>query len=193
MVSQFNVLAHWTAAQVMHQNLDRRILLVEHVLAVAERCFRIRNYFSCFAIISGLRSPPVQQLRHTWARISSAAASSFETLEKVFSSNDNFAVYRKVLDKTDAPCIPFFGVYLRDLAAVDAQEENMLQKDIINFSKYAKMADVVRQIKRFKACPYNFQEVPPQPHYCVLMLAVRIINDRSQSYYRSFKPAHQFP
>lgn len=53
------------------------------------------------------------------------------------------------------------GVYLTDLTFIEDGNPNILkkQKNIINFSKRMKTADVIREIQQYQAVPYNLSVV----------------------------------
>lgn len=74
----------------------------------------------------------------------------------------NFSAYRELLHSINPPLVPFLGVYLTDLTFIDDGNPDQLKDspNLINFSKRAKTADVVRDIQQYQALPYHLTVVP---------------------------------
>lgn len=69
----------------------------------------------------------------------------------------NFANYRKVLLSTNLPCLPYFGIFLRDLTFVDDSLDNTLEDGFANFHKMKKMSSIVQGIILYQSTPFTFQ------------------------------------
>lgn len=91
-------------------------------------------------------------------------------------SAKNFSEYRELLHVINPPCVPFLGkhidlkriywdwlgVYLTDLTFIEDGNPDMIKnsKDLINFSKRIKTAEVIREIQQYQSVSYSFQIVP---------------------------------
>lgn len=101
------------------------------------------------------------------------------------ASTKNFGEYRETLHKSNPPCIPFFGtchcsnledprvgantvigVYLTDLVFIEDGIPSIIKKtNLINFSKRAKTAEVIRDIQQYQNVGYSLQPVPELQDY----------------------------
>ncbi|KAG9121303.1 hypothetical protein FRC07_002781 [Ceratobasidium sp. 392] len=125
------------------------------------RCRSLHNYSSMAALIAGLNSPCVRRLKRTWDGVHTRWTSMLDDLESTLDSGKNFAGYKQRLKQVDAPCVPFFGVYLTVLAFIQSRNKDFLSKEdgIINFGKRQKMAEVIREIQGYQAKQYNLTPV----------------------------------
>jgi son of sevenless-like protein len=64
------------------------------------------------------------------------------------------------------------GVYLSVLTFIQDGNKNMIQGDIINFSKRDKFAEVIREIKHYQSKPYNLTPIPSVQNYIDESLSV---------------------
>lgn len=130
------------------------------------------------AIVSGLNTPPIRRLKRTWEQVNARFMSQLGASESTIDTNKNFNNYRSTLAKISPPCVPFIGrfgfqiyhivlcnriclsgVYLTTLTFINDGAEDKLAGHMINFRKRQKAAEVIRDIKRWQAMPYNFQTV----------------------------------
>jgi regulator of replication initiation timing len=65
-----------------------------------------------------------------------------DNLESKLEISKNFKNYRTIMDNVTPPCIPYLGMYQKDLLFLDDGNPNMIE-NLINFNKRMKMADVI--------------------------------------------------
>ena len=137
----------------------------------------LKNFSSLKAIISGLQSNPVYQLRRAWSYVSRDKLQIFEELARIFSGENNALAQRellvregtarfadtvgendhamqKVLQKHSENSraisygtIPYLGTFLTDLTMIDTAIDNTLPDGLINFDKRRKEFEIIAQIK----------------------------------------------
>ena len=82
-------------------------------------------------------------------------------IRKLMGANRNFTEYRAIIHSINPPCIPFLGIYLQDLTFIEDGNPNYLKKskELINFAKRAKTAEVIREIQQYQSSLYRLKPV----------------------------------
>merc|ERR1712137_1277892 len=60
-----------------------------------------------------------------------------------------------VLQNTNLPCLPYFGIFLRDLTFVDDSLDNTLENGFVNFHKMKRMTSIAQSIIHYQATPFS--------------------------------------
>ncbi|EGG03082.1 uncharacterized protein MELLADRAFT_78647 [Melampsora larici-populina 98AG31] len=133
LIVRFNLTCNWVASElVMTVGLEER------------KCYRQNNFQTLTQIIHGLQTPYITRLKRTWAKLGIWESRMFRDLKEFTSHGANFKSLRLVQDQlvegiesvggptgiTTTPgghdervrvvgCIPFLGLYLRDLTIND--------------------------------------------------------------------------
>jgi RasGEF domain len=85
-----------------------------------------------------------------------------ENLNLLMSSDNNYATLRTKTKRAVAPVIPFLGYYLSSFSAIDTLPKMRTQSTdvkLINFLKYAQIANISRELTQFQTPSYRFQRV----------------------------------
>ncbi|EJF63378.1 ras GEF [Dichomitus squalens] len=155
-----NKIADWVAETILaREDSQRRARIIKHFISVADRCRTLQNFSSMTAIVSGLNRPPIRRLKRTWEQVNAKFLSQLQICESTVDTNKNFNNYRSTLARIAPPCVPFIGVYLTTLTFINDGAGDKLSGDMINFRKRQKAAEVIQDMKRWQAAPYNFQTV----------------------------------
>lgn len=157
MILNSNQITGWVAEAILNQyEIKKRINIIKHFVGVAEHCRKLNNFSTLTAIISGLNSAPIHRLKRTWEMANAKTMTTLEQLNKVMQSTKNFSEYREMIHGVNPPCVPFLGVYLTDLTFIEDGNPNQIKKskNLINFSKRMKTAEVIREIQVYQAVPY---------------------------------------
>lgn len=185
MILNSNQMTGWVTHSILSpQEPRKRVSYIKHWLAIAEKCRQLGNFSSVVAIMAGLNSAPVYRLKRTWEQAPSRTHTILEALNQMINSSKNFAVYRELLHLVDPPCVPFLGVSLTDLTFIEDGNANMLKDstDMINFSKRAKTAEVIREIQQYQSVPYSLETVPELQKFIIQSLTeVRTVDPYERS------------
>ncbi|OGE56594.1 hypothetical protein PENARI_c003G11399 [Penicillium arizonense] len=141
-----------------------------HLVNVATECYNLRNYSAVISILSGLESAPIYRLARTWAMVTQRSCDALRPLQAMVSSAQNYNAYRETLRMTVPPCIPFLGLFLKDLTFIEDGNPSVTQEGLINFHKCTMLASSVHEIRRFQQAPYCLQMVPEIQEYLVTQL-----------------------
>ncbi|KAK1756125.1 ras guanine nucleotide exchange factor domain-containing protein [Echria macrotheca] len=162
-----NQMTNWVAEMILAQtDVRKRVVVIKHFVAVAEKCRQLNNFSTLTSIISALGTAPIARLKRTWDQVPARIQNTLETMRKLMASTKNFGEYREALHVANPPCIPFFGVYLTDLTFIEDGIPSIIKKtNLINFAKRAKTAEVIRDIQQYQNVAYSLQPVPELQDY----------------------------
>ncbi|KAG6841265.1 hypothetical protein C0991_000405 [Blastosporella zonata] len=161
-----NRIADWVAESVLSKEDSRkRAAAVKHLISVADRCRTLNNFSSMIAITSGLNTPPIRRLKRTWDQVNNRSMAQFGACEMTIDSNKNFTKYRQLMASVTPPCVPFIGVFLSTLQFIQDGNPDMLPGGLVNFRKRQKASEVINDIKRWQAQPFNFILLPTVQTY----------------------------
>ncbi|KAL2123342.1 hypothetical protein VTJ04DRAFT_3797 [Mycothermus thermophilus] len=162
-----NQMTNWVAEMILSQtDVRKRVVVIRHFVAVADKCRMLNNFSTLTSIISALGTAPIARLKRTWDQVPQRTSSTLEVMRKLMASTKNFGEYREALHAANPPCIPFFGVYLTDLTFIEDGIPSVIKKtNLINFAKRAKTAEVIRDIQQYQNVAYSLQPVPELQDY----------------------------
>ncbi|KAJ5931376.1 hypothetical protein N7516_005865 [Penicillium verrucosum] len=90
--------------------------------------------------------------------------------EPMISSAHNYQAYRDTLRVAMAPCVPFLGLFLKDLTFIEDGNPATTPEGLINFHKYTMLASTIHEIQRLKEAPYALRPVPELQEYLATQL-----------------------
>ncbi|KAJ1309351.1 hypothetical protein OPQ81_006130 [Rhizoctonia solani] len=131
--ARFNLTANFVASEVVLAHPTQRVVLVNKLIRIAWKLYRMNNFATLCAVITGLTSVWVNAaMRRLWPGVGMWEMRVFKDLKWFTSSTDNFRFMRDQImslthdSRVDAPsdrgseqlvgCIPFLGIYLSELS-----------------------------------------------------------------------------
>ncbi|KAH7354077.1 ras guanine nucleotide exchange factor domain-containing protein [Plectosphaerella cucumerina] len=162
-----NQMTNWVAEMILAQmDVKKRVVVIKHFVAVADKCRSLNNFSTLTSIISALGTAPIARLKRTWDQVPQRTNAVLENMRRLMASTKNFGEYREALHAANPPCIPFFGVYLTDLTFIEDGIPSIIKKtNLINMAKRSKTAEVIRDIQQYQAVGYSLQPVPELQDY----------------------------
>ncbi|KAH8917978.1 ras GEF [Atractiella rhizophila] len=185
---------------VLTINLDERASLIAKFIRLAWKCYTQYNFQSVTQIVHGLQTTPVERLRRTWRRVPKWETAVYRDLKTFTSHLRNFKGLRTTTAKiaeewgplggqssklvasrssnnisakakhTRLGCIPFFGIFLRDLA-INSELPSLL--DPTSPNNPASVDPTTGQICRV-IDPNAFSNLPPLPEGVTLEPLINI-------------------
>lgn len=121
----------------------RRAKLIKKFINVAEWCRKNGNFNTAMEIVSALAKTPVVRLKLTWKELSESVLKKYGPLRELLAPTTNYGTLRKLqtesIQKPNTPTIPYFGILLQDLLAVE-EIETKTKSNLINFKKLRRLA-----------------------------------------------------
>jgi len=137
----------------------KRNTILRHTMNILKKSFEERNFDLVFSVIAALNSSAIVRLSKTWSLLPTKFKDALEYFQNQISHNKNYQKYRHILKTCEKPCIPFFGIILKDITFTEDGNSQYRKETLINISKFRNLAMIVEDYNSFKI-PYNFKEVP---------------------------------
>ncbi|KAJ3171932.1 hypothetical protein HDU87_008182 [Geranomyces variabilis] len=183
-IGHFNFISSWVTTRILAQRkVKTRAQVLGKFMKIAQVLRNSNNYNTLMAVLAGINSGAVLRLRQTRKFLQERQSyRNHQALEKLMSSDRSFALYRQALRMSELPCIPYLGVFLRDLVYIDENKDKR-RDGSINLAKFLLMGDVILMILNFQQVPYD---VIRNPYIATLILSQPIMSEE-QAYERSLE------
>lgn len=162
-IEHFNFISSWVTTQILeHKKAKHRAKVLGKFMKIAQHLRNYNNYNTLMAFIAGINCASIQRMRQTKQILENRTCSrQYKELETLMNSERSFSAYRLALKQSELPCVPYLGVFLRDLLYIDEANKGVKKdengNDVININKYLLMGDIIMMIKNFQLRPYPFQ------------------------------------
>lgn len=168
LVRRFGLVSQWVASEVvMEKRAKQRVVVLKTFIKIAGHLRSLNNLHGVMEIVTGLELCSVHRLSKTWKGLSSRKQALFRSLKELMSPADNYRAFRSNLHSLNPPCIPYIGVFLSDLSAIEAAHPSWVDGGLINFEKCQMLAKTLREIQLYQQEAYSFQTVPMIYNYLV--------------------------
>ena len=161
LIERFNKLSNWVCEEILSYDSSKlRAYVIEKFLGLAVELKNINNFNDCLIIITALNSLQIKSLSKSWRRITFENVKNWKDLNNMCSFAKNYATLRKEIESNkDKPCIPYLGLFLKELAFIDEGIKYIKDKNLINLEKIRKVGKVLENFMHYKKLSYNFKPV----------------------------------
>ncbi|GAA6032824.1 hypothetical protein JCM8097_000814 [Rhodosporidiobolus ruineniae] len=155
-----NYLAAWTSTLILMQSRPKnRARMLEKMLLVAAALREQENFDSLMGVLAGLNSQPVFRLSETFELVAAKLdgdprqlpqrpeqpdgdktrlPKKLRSLNRLMSASKSFAAYRLALANSGSNMLPYLGVHLQDITAVNEVKSD-LRDGKVNWTKFQQM------------------------------------------------------
>lgn len=127
----FDYTLRWVQGEVLGPAFPvDRAVVIRKLVQLAEELKRRHSFNMLVAVISGIGAVTLERLKATWTVVRTQHRSTLVSLDnlRVFiGERKNFSAMRAVLAKNPKPCIPFLGIFRRDLAAMNVARSSSVE------------------------------------------------------------------
>mmetsp|Transcript_24325 Transcript_24325/g.60947 ORF Transcript_24325/g.60947 Transcript_24325/m.60947 type:complete len:840 (-) Transcript_24325:241-2760(-) len=118
-VRRSNKVSFWIASRILsHQGLVARADCIKFWIDFLEECIRLQS-MNLFMVVNGaLNLVSISRLKETWNCLPKSTRATFQNIQSWSSTSHNYRQYRELLATTTSPCVPFMGIFCRDLIYV---------------------------------------------------------------------------
>ncbi|KAF2076004.1 hypothetical protein CYY_002711 [Polysphondylium violaceum] len=161
MIERFNKISTSVSTAILAQpKLKTRVKLICRFIKIAQHFKELNNYHLLTAFMAGIRNSNVVRLRFSWDKVSKRYHHILEDLEKIMSMEGSFKEFRTRMAETIPPCIPYLGVYLKDLTFIEDGNPDTINS-LINWGKKKLIYNIISIIQRCQQIPYDFGPLNP--------------------------------
>ena len=138
---RFNSIACWVCKTILEvKDLKQRSKKLARFIEIANTLMIQKNFASLMAVIAGINKPCLARLKATFNDLPT------RTIKKLN--------YRTQLASVTPPCIPYIGVFLIDLTALEESTPD-LSDNLINFSKRDSISKVIQIIQQYQGSGFS--------------------------------------
>eukprot|EP01132_Coremiostelium_polycephalum_P000405 gene405-512_t len=161
LINRANKISYWVASLILWQeDIADRVKVIEKFILIAKYLREINNFNTLIGIFAGLNTASVNRLKKTFAQLSPNANSSYQSLEKLMSSQSSFKNYRNCYKTVTPPALPYLPVILSDLTFTEDGNPDKIGT-LINFQKRELICRIISEVQAAQQVKYEYPIVEP--------------------------------
>jgi len=152
LLQRVNKISYWFAHMILLQEKTvDRIKILTKIINIASRLASVCNFNGLLGILVGLNIASISRLKHTFSGLSKKYSEELTRLMLYQEPSQSFRFLRNTI-KQSSTLVPYVGIYLSDLVAIDENAEfsyvnNMPQ---INLYKYQLISNSIYDLLRYQ-------------------------------------------
>jgi len=162
MTTNFNDLSAFVATSLLSNLVTQvRVKVYKYWLSVCEALRHFGNFNSALAVWSGLDSSHVRRLPSLKRVVSDRKRTGARVAElsRAFSVASNWAELRLAQRASPGPTIPYVGLLLTDITAVEEGTQTCTHDGLINYGRLTSLAAIVGQLVTNQQSAHYFDRI----------------------------------
>eukprot|EP01113_Clastostelium_recurvatum_P023851 TRINITY_DN2845_c0_g1_i3.p1 TRINITY_DN2845_c0_g1~~TRINITY_DN2845_c0_g1_i3.p1 ORF type:complete len:831 (+),score=173.86 TRINITY_DN2845_c0_g1_i3:194-2494(+) len=174
MITRFNSISFWVSRLLAgEERVKTRGRIMVKILKMAQVLYKLGNFNSLLAVLSGLNHSAIYRLKFTMEEVPSSLSSEIQKYNDLFSSDKGYRNYRAHVHRVNPPLVPYLGVYLTDLTFMEDGNPNIVN-NLINFKKREMIYNVIMEIQQYQNQAFTFA---PQQSLIQYLSDLPIVDD----------------
>jgi len=132
--SYFNQISSWVSTAVLLSYQLKPDRVTSFFIKVCKELYKLHNFHSLLAIISGLTNVSVNRLEDSW-KIDKDLLKVYEMISSKMSPLQNYVMYRAHLAHCRPPYLPCLPVILSDITFIHSGNNDFTENNSINWEK----------------------------------------------------------
>ena len=149
-----------TARVGQESNIKDRRKKLQRLIELNLELKRLNNLHAVAAISAGINTAAIHRMKFT-SQIDKKIRDAEADLETLMAPDYSYKNYRAAIHSINPPCVPFIGVYLRDLVFIEDGNPDNDEKGLINLQKRRLVATVIEEITQYQNEKYSFSMQEP--------------------------------
>jgi len=176
-MNRINSLSRWTASFILiHPQPSVRCEILKKFLLVATELQKLNNYNSLGGIIVGINLSAISRLKQTKGLLGKKYVKIWEDFDNLIIPSGSYKNYRAAVKNLVPPLIPYFTVYLSDLAFIDEGNPDILSCGLINFAKQELVYGSLQEIILYQQHGYEIERKDP---LCSTLTALPYLDEQA--------------
>ena len=156
LINQFDKVTKWVQLTILNADNEKiRGKIIEKFIKILDQLFQVRNFQSLGAVFSGLNCSAIFYLKPAWSHVKSKYMARYQDFKLLFSAMHNMSNLRKAHRETQPPMIPYSGICLKDIVAVDEGTFKRRGCDTVNFARMIQLRDSMNNALSYQLIPYD--------------------------------------
>lgn len=148
-IQNANHISFWVASNILAQkSVHNQIKVIKFFLEISQFCEMMGNFNGIFNIMSGFQLGYVSRLRETW-KLKTQSALIMNRFQTLTNPENNYKTYRDVLQKKGRKCLPYIGIFNRDVTFIRDGNPTFV-KGKVNKNKLSLIVEFVDNFTNFK-------------------------------------------
>jgi hypothetical protein len=185
MISHFNnLLKYFCNMLLSEKDTVDRVLIICYLIDLADELVGLKNFSSFMAVHGALRHNSIFRLEEMWRLVDPDRLQALELCDEIGDNRHKFKNMKLLLNevKENEAAIPYIGIYLLDIATLDATNSDTIiisKVSKINFQKRIICSKILAEFQYFQKKAATFKnEIQPVPFLRNVFTALPTIKDK---------------
>mmetsp|Transcript_13024 Transcript_13024/g.17658 ORF Transcript_13024/g.17658 Transcript_13024/m.17658 type:complete len:269 (+) Transcript_13024:275-1081(+) len=175
MSDTFNRLSSIIVESILFSPDQFRHRVLQYSIKLANLFWTMKNFQGLAAVVSGLNQSSITRLKPLWADLKTKYRKKFQFFDQLLSPNKNFKNYRKILQLTEPPILPWLSPKLRELRFLYDGNSTTNEFGFVNLTHLMNIGESIQSILDYQKQEFVFLS----PCCCDKSLLLHFLNSLS--------------